>query len=90
MNFDWDKRKASANERKHGVTFEEAASIFGDPLAITFADPDHSIAEYRYVTFGVSRLSRLLVVCHTGDSDKMRIISARMMTRQERKIYEEG
>lgn len=90
MNFEWDKKKARANERTHGVTFEEAATVFGDPLAITFADPDHSIEEYRYITFGVSRGSRLLVVSHTDDGDTLRIISARVATRQERTIYEEG
>jgi uncharacterized DUF497 family protein len=90
MKFEWDKKKDQANERKHGVTFEEAATVFGEPLAITFADPDHSVGEYRYITFGVSRWGRLLVVSHTGDADTMRIISARVVTRQERKVYEEG
>ena len=82
MNFDWDKRKARVYQRKHGFTFEEAATVFGDPLAITFSDPDHSIAEDRSITFGVSRLSRLLVVSHAADGDRIRIISARVMTPQ--------
>jgi uncharacterized protein len=90
MQFDWDPQKASANERKHGVTFQEAATVFGDAFAITFADPDHSFDEDRYLTFGLSRLGRLLVVSHTFRADRGRIISARLTTRQERKIYEEG
>src|SRR2546422_2753232 len=64
MRFEWDDRKAAANEKKHGVSFHEAATVFGDPLAITFADPDHSENERRYVTFGMSRVDRLLVVAH--------------------------
>ncbi|MEW5725513.1 MAG: BrnT family toxin [Thermodesulfobacteriota bacterium] len=90
MQFEWDLKKAAANERKHGVTFQEAATVFGDPLAVTFADPDHSLEEDRYLTFGLSRLERLLVVSHTSREDKTRIINARLTTRQERSIYEEG
>jgi uncharacterized protein len=90
MDFEWDPNKASLNEKKHGVTFLEAATIFGDPLAITFADPDHSVNEQRYLTFGLSRLERLLIVSHTDRGGRIRIISARTMTRQEVKIYEEG
>jgi uncharacterized DUF497 family protein len=78
------------NERKHGVTFQEGAVVFGDSLAVTFADPDHSTDEYRYITFGLSRFNRLLVVSHTDRGDRVRIISARLVTRQERKIYEKG
>jgi uncharacterized protein len=89
MEFEWEKRKAAANSRKHGVSFEEAATILGDPLAITFPDPDHSLREDRYITFGMSRLGRLLVVSHTHRTNSTRIISARLMTRQERIIYEE-
>jgi len=89
MEFAWDPVKAVVNKRKHGVTFQEAATVFGDPLAITFADPDHSINEQRYLTFGVSGLDRLLVVSHTEREDRCRIISARLMTRGEVKIYEE-
>lgn len=62
MQFEWDDRKAVANERKHGVSFHEAATVFGDPLAITFLDPDHSDDEFRFLTFGMSQSSRLLVV----------------------------
>ncbi len=90
MEFEWEPEKASLNERKHGVTFHEAATVFGDPLAITFADPDHSMDEKRYLTFGMSRLDRLLVVSHTERRGRVRIINARLMTRQERRIYEQG
>jgi len=90
MRFEWDDRKAAANEKKHGVSFHEAATVFGDPLAITFSDPDHSENERRYVTFGMSRVDRLLVVAHADRERRIRIISARTMTRHERKIYEEG
>jgi uncharacterized DUF497 family protein len=79
-----------ANQRKHRVSFHEASTIFGDPLAITFDDPDHSIGEQRFLTSGFSRLDRLLVVAHTERADRIRIISARVATRQEKKIYEEG
>ncbi len=90
MEFEWDPDKAAANEKKHGVTFLEAATIFGDPLAITFVDPDHSANEQRYLTFGLSRFDRLLIVSHTDRESRIRIISARVMTRREVKIYEEG
>ena len=90
MEFEWDPRKADSNKQKHGVTFQEAATVFGDPLAITFADPDHSEDEERYITFGVSTQKRLLVVSQADRGNKTRIISARLMTHKERKIYEEG
>ena len=90
MEFEWDPKKAGANVRKHDVTFEEAAAVFGDPLAITFEDPDHSEDENRYITFGLSSQERLLVVSHTERGDRTRIISARLMDRKERRIYEEG
>ena len=90
MEFEWDPEKAEANERKHGVSFHEGATIFGDPLAITFSDPDHSADEERELTFGLSKFDRRVVVSHTARGEKVRIISARLMTRQERKIYEEG
>ncbi len=89
MEFEWDPKKAAANKRKHGITFHEAATVFGDPLAITFADPDHSVDEERYLTFGLSRFARLLVVSHADRGDRIRIISARIMIRHERSIYEE-
>lgn len=90
MEFEWDEAKASANAKKHGVSFQEAATIFRDPLAITFMDPDHSGRERRWLTFGLSRLNRLLVVVHADRGRKTRIISARAMTKHERTIYEEG
>ena len=90
IEFEWDSRKASANARKHGVSFQEAATVFGDTMAITYPDPDHSASERRSVTFGMSRDDRLLVVAHTSRSGKIRIITARLMTKYERKIYEEG
>lgn len=90
MEFEWDPKKAEANKRKHGIGFHEAATIFGDPLAITFADPDHSLDKVRYLTFGLSRFNQMVVVSHTQRGEKLRIISARLMTRQERNLYEEG
>ena len=90
MEFEWDPKKAVANVRKHNVTLQEAATVFGDPLAITFEDPDHSTDEKRYITFGLSLQKRLLVVSHTERAYRTRIISARLMDRKERKIYEEG
>ena len=89
MEFEWDVGKETANEEKHGVSFHEAATVFGDPLAVTYADPDHSDDEYRWLTFGKSRFGHLLVVSHTERSGRMRIIGARRMTKYERKIYEE-
>lgn len=90
MEFEWDPKKAAANIRKHNVTFQEAATIFGDPLAITFEDPDHSTNEKRYITFGLSLQKRLFVVSHVEQVNRTRIISARLMDRKERRIYEEG
>jgi uncharacterized DUF497 family protein len=90
MKFEWDPHKASANARKHGVSFQEATSVFGDPLAITFEDPDHSADEKRDITFALSNRKRLLVVAHTEREGRTRIISARLMSRKEREIYEEG
>lgn len=90
MEFEWDAEKAAENQRKHGVTFREAATVFGDPLAITFSDPDHSENEARFLTFGLSIRYRLLVVSHTDRGDRLRIISCRELTTRERKIYETG
>lgn len=90
MKFEWDDQKAAANRRKHRVSFHDAVTVFGDPLAITFSDPDHSLQENRYVTFGLSGSGRLLVISHTPRLDRTRIISARMATRYEREIYEAG
>ena len=90
MNFEWDPKKANANLRKHGISFDEAASVFLDPMAVSGPDPGHSIQELRYVTFGLSRLHRLLAVHHTHRPGTIRIVTARRMTRRERKLYEEG
>jgi uncharacterized DUF497 family protein len=90
MEFEWDSKKATENIQKHGVAFQEAATVFGDPLAITFDDPDHSLSESRHITFGLSLQKRLIVVSHTERGDRTRIISARLMDNKERKIYEEG
>ena len=90
MQFAWDPKKAASNLRDHKVTFEEASSVFGDVLAITFDDPDHSVGESRILTFGLSEQGRLLVVSHTERRGIVRIISARRATRAERRIYEEG
>ena len=90
MQFAWDPKKAASNLRDHKVTFEEASSVFGDLLAVTFDDPDHSEGESRLLTFGLSEQGRLLVVSHTERRGVVRIISARRASRAERNIYEEG
>ncbi len=88
MEFEWSSEKAATNLRNHGVAFDEATTIFGDPFAITYPDPDHSVGEFRFLTFGVSSTGRALVVAHTDRGDKIRIISTREMTRRERAEYE--
>ncbi|MBM3219644.1 MAG: BrnT family toxin [Candidatus Rokubacteria bacterium] len=90
MRFEWDPGKAAENVATPGVSFEEAATVFRDVLSATGADPDHSIDEERFVTFGISTGGRLLAISHTDRDDTIRIISARPATRSERKIYEEG
>jgi len=85
----WDARKASANERKHGVGFLEATTVFDDPLSVTIPDPAHSVGEQRLLLLGTSRQERLLVVAHSESGDSIRIISARRATRRERRVYEE-
>lgn len=90
IKFGWDRRKARVNKRKHGITFEEASTIFGDILSITIEDPAHSIAEQRFITIGTSVNNRLIVVVHTERNDIIRIISARKTTGNERKEYEKG
>ena len=89
MEFEWDPDKAAGNLAKHGVSFQEAASVFGDTLAITYYDPDHSDDEDRYLTFGHSAGGRLLVISHIDRGEHTRIISARSMTRRERQKYEQ-
>jgi uncharacterized DUF497 family protein len=88
MNFVWDPVKATANFKKHKVSFEEACSVFLDTLSATGADPDHSEGEARWLTFGLSSSGRLLVVSHTEEQDTIRLISARPCTPAERKLYE--
>lgn len=90
MEFEADPVKAEHNFIKHKVSFEEAASVFGDSVAYTFADPDHSVGEARWLIFGMSRMGRVLAVIHTERRGKVRLISARIATKRERKIYEEG
>ena len=90
MSFAWDTKKATANYRKHGVSFEEASSALRDTFSATAHDPDHSEDEDRFVTFGISSQGRLLAVSHTDRGNSIRIISARLATNAERKIYEEG
>ncbi|MBD0386712.1 MAG: BrnT family toxin [Nostoc sp. C3-bin3] len=89
MEFEWNLDKAALNLEKHGISFPEAATVFNDPLSVTFPDPDHSIGESRYIIIGVSRFGQLLVVAHTDRGEKVRIISARKATRQEKRFYEQ-
>ena len=89
MEFEWDPKKAAQNLRKHGVSFHEAATVFGDLLSTTVADPDHSVNEERYITVGMSDRRRLVIVAHTARGERIRIISARELTRTEREVYEE-
>ena len=88
LTFEWDNRKAGANLSKHGISFTEASTVFGDAAAITIPDPAHSQAEIRCIILGQSHLGRLLVVSHTERGDNLRIISARPASRRERKQYE--
>ncbi len=89
MHFEWNPAKARKNLEKHGVSFEEASSVLYDALAVSGADPDHSESEERTITFGISSQGRLLVVAHTERGEAIRIISARIATKHERRIYEE-
>jgi uncharacterized DUF497 family protein len=88
--FEWDADKAEANFRKHGVSFDEAVTAFGDPLSVLLRDPDHSVGEERYLVLGLSTKQRLLVVAFVEGPPRTRIISARLATRRERQDYEEG
>jgi uncharacterized DUF497 family protein len=90
VEFEWDPKKAALNFRTHGVSFEEAASVFGDPLAGTIPDPLHSTDEPRFVTIGMTPSQRLVVVVHTDRDERVRIISARPATRGEKRKHEEG
>ncbi len=88
MVFQWDKEKAATNLVKHAVSFDEAKTVFDDPLYVDFYDPDHSDDEYRYIMIGMSLQNRLLLVAYTERGDVIRLISAREATRTERKAYE--
>jgi len=90
MRIEWDPANAKRNLKKHGVAFEEAATAISDPMAVTGSDPDHSLDEERYITFGVSEKGRLIVVSHTEEGETIRIISARKASKGERELYEEG
>ena len=89
MNFRWDARKEASNELKHGVTFEEAKTVFDNPLAVIFGDEEHSADEAREIIVGHSQRNRILVISFTERSEVVRIISARPATGKERKDYEE-
>jgi uncharacterized DUF497 family protein len=86
VEFEWDPVKAEYNIQKHGVDFTEAATVFNDPLSITYADPDHLVDEDRYIIIGLSMDNRLLIVAHTDRGEMTRIISAREVTSRERKL----
>jgi uncharacterized DUF497 family protein len=88
MHFEWDRTKAERNLKSHRVSFDEAVTVFYDPLAATFDDPDHSVDERRLITVGHSSRGRLLVVVHVEHGDNIRIISARLTTARERKRHE--
>ena len=88
MQFEWDPKKAKNNQKKHGVSFDEAVTAFYDPFSATFDDPDHSIKEQRFITIGFSSKPRLLVIAHTEKGKITRIISARQATAHERKKHE--
>lgn len=88
-NFEWDPKKARSNSRKHGVSFEEAITAFGDPLSLNMPDPDHSEDEQRYLVLGTSGRGRLLLVAYAERPPRTRIISAREASRSERRMYED-
>lgn len=90
MRYEWDSNKAASNLAKHGVAFEEAQTVFDDPLYVDFYDPDHSYGEHRYIIIGESVQKRLLFVSYAERGDAVRLISAREATPAERKGYEEG
>lgn len=90
MVYDWGKKKAAENVAKHGVSFDEAKSVFDDPLYVDFYDPDHSIGEHRFIMLGESDQGRFLMVSYTERGDTIRLISARELTPAERRQYEQG
>ena len=90
MNFEWNDNKAISNERKHGISFREASTVFNDPLALTFDDPDHSIGEERFIAFGKTNTDKYIIVAYTWRENTIRIISARLMSKTEQRIYKDG
>ena len=90
LEFEWDLKKEKINQRKHGVSFEEATTVFGEPLATTILDPDHSEGEERFLTTGLSDRQKVLIVWHTERGERIRIVGAREATPHERRIYESG
>ncbi|HEX9445585.1 MAG TPA: BrnT family toxin [Candidatus Binatia bacterium] len=90
LKFEWDRRKAATNISKHGVSFQEALTVFADPLSLIFDDEEHSTEEHREIIVGRSMSERLLVVCFTSQGESVRIFTARRATRRERKDYEEN
>ena len=88
LAFEWDKQKAKINQRKHNISFEEASTVFDDPLAVNFDDPDHSTGENRYLIIGLSDQGKFLFVSYTDRDHKIRLISARLVTPKERRYYE--
>jgi len=90
IEFEWDPEKEKKNIQKHGISFHEGATIFEDHFSWTFPDPDHSVGERRYLTFGLSPQGKTLIVSHTDRGKKIRLISARKTTQRERRYYEEG
>ena len=90
MKFEWDENKGAVNLSKHKISFEEAKTVFDDPLYVDLYDPDHSEKEDRYIIVGESQQGNLLIVSYTERGDFMRLISARKVTRMEREVYEEG
>ncbi len=90
VEFEWNPEKEQSNVEKHGVDFTEAATVFGDPLELTIADPDHSVGEFRFLSMGFSSLNRILVVSYTEREERVRIVSARVASSKERRQYESG
>lgn len=90
LNFEWDQNKADSNFKKHGISFEEASTVFGDHLSLTIPDPLHSVGEERFMTIGGSHQGRTIVIVHVDKNDIIRIVSARLATKYEKKDYEEN
>jgi uncharacterized DUF497 family protein len=88
LTFEWDENKANENLKKHGVSFDEAKTVFNDPFSVTIYDPDHSIDEDRYINIGLSSKGRLIVVSYLERDEKIRIISSRKATKEEQRDYE--